>query len=78
MKKHYNLTSVLHYLKTFHKKPKEVSGPHDKLNRGSLYEWFTPRREIKPHLKKCHTKKDNFSSIKDTFFNSGNKTKIEK
>jgi hypothetical protein len=23
----------------------------EKLNRGSLYEWFTPRGELKPHVK---------------------------
>jgi hypothetical protein len=51
MKKHYNFISAIHYLKIFHKKPREVNGPYDKLIISSLYEWFTPRREIKPHLK---------------------------
>ncbi len=51
VKKHGDLTSVLHYLKTFHNKIGEVSGPYENLSRKSLYEWFTPRREIKPHMK---------------------------
>jgi hypothetical protein len=37
-----------------------------------------PKKGNKTTSKKCHTKKDSFSNIKDTFFNSGNKTKIEK
>jgi hypothetical protein len=53
VKKHSDLTNVLHDLKTFHRKLGEVSGPYEKLNRGSLYEWFTPRRELKPHLKEA-------------------------
>jgi len=52
VKKHGDLTTALHYLKTFHRKPREVNGPYEKLNRRSLYEWFTPRKELKPHLKK--------------------------
>jgi hypothetical protein len=51
VKKHRNFINVLHYLKTFHKKTREINGPSDKLSRGSFYEWFTPRGEIKPHLK---------------------------
>jgi hypothetical protein len=51
MKKHGDLTSALHYLKTFHRKLGEDSGPYEKLSRGSLYEWFTPRGELKPHVK---------------------------
>jgi hypothetical protein len=51
MKKHGDLIGALHYLKTFHRKPIEVGGPYEKLNRGSLYEWFTPRGELKPHVK---------------------------
>jgi hypothetical protein len=53
VKKHGDLTIALHYLKTFHRKPREVNGPYEKLSRGSLYEWFTPRKELKPHLKKA-------------------------
>jgi hypothetical protein len=68
---------VLQYLKTFHKKLGEINGPYDKLSRGFFYEWFTPKGEIKPHLKRA-IKKENFYDIKDTFFNSRNKTKIEK
>ncbi len=51
VKKHGDLTSALHYLKTFHRKPREFSGPYEKLNKGSLYEWFTLRGELKPHVK---------------------------
>jgi hypothetical protein len=51
VKKYGNLTSVLHYLKTFHRKPGKVSGSYEKLSKGSLYEWFTPRRKLKPHVK---------------------------
>ncbi len=51
MKKHHNFINVLHYLKTFHKKPTKVNGPHDKLSRGSFYAQFTLRGEIKPHFK---------------------------
>jgi hypothetical protein len=41
MKKHCDLTSVLHYLKTFHKKSRKVIGPYEKLNKGSFYnEWL--------------------------------------
>jgi hypothetical protein len=52
MKKHGHLTNAFHYLKTFHRKPREVSGPYEKLKKGSLYEWFTPRGKLIPHLKK--------------------------
>jgi hypothetical protein len=45
VKKHSDLTNALHDLKTFHRKLGEISGPYEKLNRGSLYEWFTPRRD---------------------------------
>jgi hypothetical protein len=51
VKKHCNFINILHYLKTFYKKPTEANGSHDKLSRGSLYAWFIPRGEIKPHLK---------------------------
>jgi hypothetical protein len=51
VKKHGDFTSAFHYLKTFHRKPGKVSGPYEKLSRGSLYEWFTPRGKLKPHLK---------------------------
>jgi hypothetical protein len=49
--KHGDLTNVFHYLKTFHKKLGKVNGPYENLSRGSRYEWFTPRGELKPHLK---------------------------
>jgi hypothetical protein len=29
---------------------------YEKLSKGSLYEWFTPRGELKPHLKEVITK----------------------
>jgi hypothetical protein len=51
VKKHGDFIGVFHYLKTFHKKPREVSGPYEKLNRRSLYEWFTLRKELKAHMK---------------------------
>jgi hypothetical protein len=51
VKKHGDLTGALHYVKTFHRKPKKVSGPYEKLSKGYLYEWFTPRGELKPHVK---------------------------
>ncbi len=51
MKKQGDLTRVLHYLKTFHKKLGKVSVPYEKLSRGSLYEWFTPKGKLKPHVK---------------------------
>jgi hypothetical protein len=51
MKKHGDFTSVFHYLKTFHRKLREVSSPYEKLSRRSLYEWFTPKGELKPHVK---------------------------
>jgi hypothetical protein len=51
VKKHGDFTSALHYLKTFHRKLGKISGPYEKWNRGSLYEWFTLRRELKPHVK---------------------------
>jgi hypothetical protein len=51
MKKHCNLINAFPYLKTFHKKLRKVNGTYDKLSRGFLYKWFTPRGEIKPHLK---------------------------
>jgi hypothetical protein len=50
VKKHGDPTGVLHYLKTFHRKLGEVSGPYEKLSRGFLYEWFTPKGELKPHV----------------------------
>jgi hypothetical protein len=78
MKKHRNFINALHYLKTFHKKLGEVNGTYDKLSRGSLYKWFTPRREIKPHFKNAIEKGIVSMVIKNTFFNFGNKTKIEK
>jgi hypothetical protein len=51
VKKHGDLIRVIHYLKTFHRKLGEVSGPYEKLIKGSLYEWLTPRRELIPHMK---------------------------
>jgi hypothetical protein len=44
VKKHGDLRSVLHYLKTFDRKLEEVCGPYEKLSIRSLYEWFTPKR----------------------------------
>jgi hypothetical protein len=78
MKKHHNFINAFHYLKTFHKKLGKFNGTYDKLNKGSLYKWLMPRREIKPHLKNAIEKRITFMAIKDTFFNSRNKTKIEK
>jgi hypothetical protein len=58
MKKHSDLTSVFHYLKTLHRKQGEVSGQYiyEKVNKGSFYEWFTPKGKLKPHLKEIITK----------------------
>jgi hypothetical protein len=42
VEKYGDFIGVFHYLKTFHRKPREVSGPYEKLSKGSLYEWFTP------------------------------------
>jgi hypothetical protein len=67
MKKHCNLTSVLQYLKTFHKKPGEINGPYDKLSIGFFYEWFTPKGEIKPHLKSAIKKGTTFMTTKIHF-----------
>jgi hypothetical protein len=78
MNKHRNLINALHYLKTFHKKLRKINGTYDKLSRGSFYKWFTPRGEIKPHLKNAIDKGIASMVIRDTFFNFKNKTKIEK
>jgi hypothetical protein len=43
-------------LKTFHRKPEEVSCLYEKLNKGAFYEWFTPRGKLKPHLKEAIAK----------------------
>jgi len=51
VKKHGDLIRVLHYLKTFHRKLGKVSVPYEKLSKGSLYEWFTPKGKLKPHVK---------------------------
>jgi hypothetical protein len=51
VKKHGDLIGALHYLKTFHRKSIKVGGPYEKLNRGSLYEWFTPKGKLKPQVK---------------------------
>jgi hypothetical protein len=51
VKKHDDLTRVFHYLKTFHRKLGKVGVPYEKLSRGSLYEWFTPKGKLKPHVK---------------------------
>jgi hypothetical protein len=37
-----------------------------------------PKKGNKTTSKKCHKKRDNFYDIKDTFFNSKIKTRIEK
>jgi len=37
-------------------KEKLVVNIYEKLSKGSLYEWFTPRGELKPHLKEVITK----------------------
>jgi hypothetical protein len=71
VKKRCNNISAFHYL-TFHKKPREVNGPYDKLSIGFSYIWFIPRREIKPQYKE----RDNFHDYIDTFFGFGNKIKI--
>ncbi len=67
MKKHGDLIGVIHYLKTFHRKPGEVSGPCEKLIRGSLYEWLTPRRELKPHMKIVVKKRTASIAVKKHF-----------
>jgi hypothetical protein len=46
MKKHGDLIGALQYLKTFHKKLGEVSGPYEKSSKQSLYEWFSPKGEL--------------------------------
>jgi hypothetical protein len=51
MTRHGDITSAPHYLKTFHRKPGEVNSPYEKLNKWSLYEWFTLRKELKAHVK---------------------------
>jgi hypothetical protein len=78
MKKHHNFINAFHYLKIFYKNLVEVNGAYDKLSKGSLYKWFTPRGEIKPHFKNAIEKGIASMAIRDTFFNFGNKTKIEK
>lgn len=75
VKKHGDFTTALHYLKTFHRKPRKVNGPYEKLSKGSFYEWFTPRKELKPDLKKAIARG---TASTHTFFNSRNKTKIER
>jgi len=67
VKKHGDLTGALHYLKTFHRKPKEVSGPYEKLSKGYLYEWFTPRRKLKPHVKVVIKKRTTSTTAKKHF-----------
>jgi len=47
MEKHRNLTTTLHYLYAFHRKPREHSSPFDKLPRSSLGEWFTSNGKFK-------------------------------
>jgi hypothetical protein len=39
-----------HYLKTFHRKSRNLNGPYDELTRGSFYEWFAPTWGIKSNL----------------------------
>jgi hypothetical protein len=56
----------------------EVNGTYNKLSRGFFHKWFTPSGEIKPHLKNVIEKRIASMAIIDTFFNSRNKTKIEK
>lgn len=36
VKKHGDLIKVLHYLKTFHKKPRKVNVPYEKLSKGFI------------------------------------------
>jgi hypothetical protein len=50
VKKHKNLTNVLHYLQTFQKNPREHTCPFDKLARSSLAEWFTFDARFKPRI----------------------------
>jgi len=50
VEKHGDLIGAFHYLETFHRKLGEVSGPYEKLSRQSVYEWFTPKGELKPHV----------------------------
>jgi hypothetical protein len=66
VKKHGDLISAFHYLKTFHRKPGKICAPYEKLSRGSLYEWFTPRTTCES----CYKEEDNFHRYKKTFFNS--------
>jgi len=47
MEKHINLTTTLHYLYAFHRKPREHSSPFDKLPISSLREWFTLDGKLK-------------------------------
>ncbi len=59
---------MIHYLKTFHRKPREVSGPYEKLNKGSMYEWFTRRGELKPHVKIVVEKRTTSIAAEKHFF----------
>jgi hypothetical protein len=67
MKKHGDLIGAFHYLKTFHRKLGEASGPYEKLIKGSLYEWFARRGELKPHVKIIVEKRTTSTVIEKQF-----------
>jgi hypothetical protein len=70
VKKHGDFTCAFHYLKAFHRKLGKVSGSYEKLSKWSLYEWFTPERELKPHVKVVEEQRTTFTVVEKHFFNS--------
>jgi len=64
MERHKSLTTILHYFRAFHKKPKEHSNPFDKLSRSSLGEWFTLDGNIKLGVKKSIERGRDFTITK--------------
>jgi hypothetical protein len=52
VERHRSLTTILHYLCAFHRKPREHSSPFDKLSKRSLGKWFTSYGNLKPRVEK--------------------------
>jgi hypothetical protein len=64
VEKHKRLTTVLHYLCAFHRKPGEHSSPFKKLSRSSLGEWFTLDGKFKLRVEKSIERRRTFTIIK--------------
>jgi hypothetical protein len=64
VEKHKRSTTILHYLRAFHKKLGERSSPFEKFSRSSLGEWFTLDAKFQLGVEKSIERGKSFTIIK--------------